>query len=658
MKHSHVAVAFALSCAAAASCQLISGASDTKFVPTTGAGAMSGAGGHGGAGGQSAGCTKASDCPGVDTGCTPRACQDGKCGTMNAPKNAACSDDKGKVCDDTGKCVGCNSDDQCTALQYCSTETHACRPKACQNNVKDGFETGLDCGGKECDPCANGKGCITAPDCKSGFCKPIELSGAGGGGGASASGSGGAASASSTGGAGGAASSSSSGGAGGAASSSGSGGAGGAGTEATGVCLPCTNDGECSGIANSYCVKGICVPQKKLADACGAASECLSGFCADKLCCNSACSGECSSCIGADTGGKNGTCGAVTAKTDPAGECNLPPQSTCGAKGSGCNGNAAKPHCIDWDSGTECIAQVCKDAEHVTPPGTCDGDGTCKPATTADCQGYQCQAKACLASCSGDGECAATHYCDAKTCLAKKKNGDSCGATNQCISGFCADGVCCDSACDGACAACATAKGADVDGTCKAAAVKSALDPGACDAANGCANKGCGCDAAGTCKSLDGASCSNGGTCLSGFCADGVCCNTACTGACSACSKVKGADVDGSCKAAAVKNGVDTGACDKDNGTCATKPCSCDNAGACKNALGVTCAAAAQCASGFCPPMDGVCCDKACTATCEACVMSKFTGKPDGTCNFIMAGKDPDNECVGILNCNGAGACF
>ncbi len=421
---------------------------------------------------------------------------------------------------------------------------HACRRKACKDALRDGFETDVDCGGKECDPCANGKGCFGAIDCKSGFCKPLE-SGAGGAGGAGAGGAGG------------------------------MGAGGGMLAEPTGVCLACEKDPDCAGLPGTYCTKGVCTPQKKIGIACAGANECASGFCADKVCCDVACNGACASCVAADTGGADGSCGPVKAGTDPAGECNISAQGTCGAKGAGCNGDAKNPRCVLWDAGTECIAQTCKDALHVTAHGTCDGGGSCKPGATSDCGDYKCQGKACLAACAGDGDCIDADYCAGQSCAAKKATGASCGGANQCKSGFCVDGVCCDGACNGACAACSKAKGADVDGACKAAAVKSADDPGTCDAANG---------------------------------------------------------------------------------ACANKPCSCDAAGACKNALGSTCGSAAQCASGFCPGQDGVCCNTACGGTCQACLKAKFSGQNDGTCGFIMAGKDPDNEC--LLNCNGAGSCL
>lgn len=81
-----------------------------------------------------------------------------------------------------------------------------------------------------------------------------------------------------------------------------------------------------------------------------------------------------------------------------------------------------------------------------------------------------------------------------------------------------------------------------------------------------------------------------------------------------------------------------------------------------KSANGEPCDAPGECASGFCPGADGVCCDTACDATCEACVAAKTAGV-DGACTLIASGADPDGECVaedpstcgvGGLGCTGS----
>jgi hypothetical protein len=117
-----------------------------------------------------------------------------------------------------------------------------------------------------------------------------------------------------------------------------------------------------------------------------------------------------------------------------------------------------------------------------------------------------------------------------------------------------------------------------------------------------------------------------------------------CPGTCQTCS-------NGSC--VAVKNADDPSKCD---GTC-------DSAGECKAKKGQKCASVAGgCLSGTTCSPDGVCCDRACTGSCEACDLSASPG----TCTVLPSGSAPHaghaacagtNECAGT--CTGAanGAC-
>jgi uncharacterized protein YkwD len=66
---------------------------------------------------------------------------------------------------------------------------------------------------------------------------------------------------------------------------------------------------------------------------------------------------------------------------------------------------------------------------------------------------------------------------------------------------------------------------------------------------------------------------------------------------------------------------------------------------------GGPCTTPSQCTSGFC--VDGYCCNTACGQTCRACDVANSLG----TCTFIPANSDPDNECSGSDVCNGAGQC-
>jgi hypothetical protein len=62
--------------------------------------------------------------------------------------------------------VACASDDDCTS-GYCSNKV--CTDH-CVSNRRDGDETDVDCGGKECKPCADQSRCLGPSDCQSGIC--------------------------------------------------------------------------------------------------------------------------------------------------------------------------------------------------------------------------------------------------------------------------------------------------------------------------------------------------------------------------------------------------------------------------------------------------------------------------------------------------------
>lgn len=118
----------------------------------------------------------------------------------------------------------------------------------------------------------------------------------------------------------------------------------------------------------------------------------------------------------------------------------------------------------------------------------------------------------------------------------------------------------------------------------------------------------------------DATSCPTGKVACNGVCLDaGACCVASdCTGSCMTC------DATHAC--VAVKGQADpTGRC---AGTC-------DATGACKGKLGQPCTAVGGgCANGtFCAP-EGICCDKACTDSCEACDAS-------GTCKPVAANTAP-----------------
>lgn len=142
-------------------------------------------------------------------------------------------------------------------------------------------------------------------------------------------------------------------------------------------------------------------------------------------------------------------------------------------------------------------------------------------------------------------------------------NGFTCSSDSACTSGFCVGGFCCNTACTGSCMTCGA--------------------PGLLGV----------CTTLASCLAPTGATCTAGTDCATGFCIDGVCCNTACSGNCLACNAP-----------GAVGTCTQTSTCAQPNGS------SCNLGG--------------DCVSGFC--VGGVCCDTACTGTCMSCNVTGAVG--------------------------------
>lgn len=70
------------------------------------------------------------------------------------------------VCDG-GECVECSEDGQCES-EVC--EGGECQEPSCEDGVKNGEETDVDCGGPECAGCELGQSCEENADCESEAC--------------------------------------------------------------------------------------------------------------------------------------------------------------------------------------------------------------------------------------------------------------------------------------------------------------------------------------------------------------------------------------------------------------------------------------------------------------------------------------------------------
>lgn len=208
-------------------------------------------------------------------------------------------------------------------------------------------------------------------------------------------------------------------------------------------------------------------------------------------------------------------------------------------------------------------------------------------------------------------------------------------------------GVCNTSTCTGCC---------DDNGACRNG------DELAACGQNGATCSSCGagtrCQAA-VCQPLaaNGSTCTIGAECNSGFCAAGLCCTSACTGNCESCALT---GTEGSCSPlaeATAPAACGDYACDGVSGSCPTtcttsRQCAsgrfCDN-GRCATLKvpGATCGSSSECQSGFCA--DGVCCDQACSGSCDRCNLSGSVG----TCSPAPVNDPGSPACGGSVVCNG-----
>ncbi len=109
------------------------------------------------------GCKAAIDCPQPPAECLAATCVGGLCGEAPEPVGVACAQGE---CDGEGQCVECLNDADCASL-VC--EAGSCAAAACNDGVKNGGESDLDCGGP-CNGCAVGQSCGASADCLSGAC--------------------------------------------------------------------------------------------------------------------------------------------------------------------------------------------------------------------------------------------------------------------------------------------------------------------------------------------------------------------------------------------------------------------------------------------------------------------------------------------------------
>lgn len=183
----------------------------------------SSSGGAGGSSGAGALCVKA-ECEKLDAvgDCFYSGCLNGTCAnTLILAKDTPCASNGGKFCSGSDACVECTDVSQCAAGMQCIA--NFCQGSSCLDKMKNGAESGIDCGGPSsgCAVCGLGGGCLAATDCASKFCN-------------------------------------------------------------AGTCASCSSAGDCSGVPEHYCSllqSGVCMMKKGKFGVCLSGEECLSGKC-------------------------------------------------------------------------------------------------------------------------------------------------------------------------------------------------------------------------------------------------------------------------------------------------------------------------------------------------------------------------------------------
>jgi len=103
-------------------------------------------------------------CNSTTNKCVASQCEDGL--KDGAETDIDCG---GGTCMKCGATKACSSGGDCTS-GYCGATSHTCVADQCHDMVKDGAETDVDCGGGTCGGCTVGRSCIANGDCASGSC--------------------------------------------------------------------------------------------------------------------------------------------------------------------------------------------------------------------------------------------------------------------------------------------------------------------------------------------------------------------------------------------------------------------------------------------------------------------------------------------------------
>jgi hypothetical protein len=562
----------------------------------------------------------------VGADCTSLVCQSNKCVSAMCGDSVQNGSETDKDCG--GMCGPCADTRKCLVAmdclsKVCDSTTKTCTPATCSDNTQNQTESDVDCGAAcatQNKLCGTGKKCVAATDCQSSVCNAgsktctapnctdsvkngnetdVDCGGPVAGGCNRCANNLSCQSSSDC--------------------QSGY-------CDAAKHCSVCTQDSQCN--SGLFCNGGVCVPKLANGMLCTGATQCSSNNCVDGYCCNSPCSGTCQAC---SVAGNLGSCTPVPNGMVDPGTC--AGTSTCNGSGVCLSGNGAACTSGATCSSTNCVDGFCCNLACTGACVSCAAalkttgasDGVCGPTRAGGPpKGTGCPGSA-QSTCGNDGFCDGNGLCELWS------------SSTQCVAASCAGFVHTSSAnCNGSGTCGTTTSQTCAPYTCQPAGCLTT-----CSADTDC-TAGNYCSTTSTCQAKQsiGTACGANNQCISGTCADGVCCNNLCSGACQLCNQTGSI---GTC--AYFGPGVqDPLSCSGAN--------ACDGSGFCKKANGQVCAVSSDCGSGNC--VDGVCCNQACFATCVACNVAGNVG----TCtNIPFNGTDSNPVCSGTNKCDGTGSC-
>lgn len=112
------------------------------------------------------------ECGNLTSSVVPPTCEDGL-------QNGSESDiDCGRNC--TSPCAAgqqCETSDDCSVDLLCTEDTNLCAIPSCDDQLRNGLESDIDCGGFDCPACPSNASCSAASDCESGVCGSDALCG-------------------------------------------------------------------------------------------------------------------------------------------------------------------------------------------------------------------------------------------------------------------------------------------------------------------------------------------------------------------------------------------------------------------------------------------------------------------------------------------------